>query len=129
MASLQGRHALVTGGGRGIGRAIAAALTAAGATVTVVGRSEDALKETVGKGDASGYAVADVTDAARTPEPIVARIRREVVETIGTSAIRDKLAAQLMEPVGSTPEEFRARIEAEISRWEPVIRSADIKVN
>jgi tripartite-type tricarboxylate transporter receptor subunit TctC len=66
---------------------------------------------------------------ARTPDPIVARIRREVVEAIGTAAIRDKLAAQLMEPVGSTPEEFRARIEAEISRWEPVIKGADIKVN
>ena len=39
---------------------------------------------------------------ARTPEPIVARIRREVVETIGTSAIRDKLAAQLMEPNGNS---------------------------
>jgi len=40
---LQGRHALVTGGGRGIGRATAAALSAAGATVTVVGRSEAPL--------------------------------------------------------------------------------------
>ena len=32
-------HALVTGGGRGIGRAIAAALVEAGATVTVLGRN------------------------------------------------------------------------------------------
>src|SRR5688572_25265014 len=63
MASLQGRHALVTGGGRGIGRAIAAALTGAGATVTVVGRGEAALKDAVSTGDAKGYAVADVTDA------------------------------------------------------------------
>ena len=66
---------------------------------------------------------------AQTPIAIVARIRREVVEAIRTSAIRDKLATQFMEPVGSTPAEFRARIEAEIARWAPVIKAADIKVN
>jgi 3-hydroxybutyrate dehydrogenase len=63
MASLQGRHALVTGGGRGIGRAIAAALTQAGAAVTIMGRNDKALAEVVGKGEAAGYVVADVTDA------------------------------------------------------------------
>ena len=62
MAPLQGRHAMVTGGGRGIGRAIAAALMQAGATVTVVGRGEAALQEAVGKGEATDYGIADVTD-------------------------------------------------------------------
>jgi 3-hydroxybutyrate dehydrogenase len=62
MASLGGHHAVVTGGGRGIGRAIAAALTGAGAAVTVLGRGEAALAETVAEGRASGYAIADVTD-------------------------------------------------------------------
>ena len=61
MAPLQGRHAMVTGGGRGIGRA-AAALMQAGATVTVVGRGEAALQEAVGKGEATDYGIADVTD-------------------------------------------------------------------
>ena len=37
---LAGRHALVSGGSRGIGRAVATALTAAGASVTVLGRGE-----------------------------------------------------------------------------------------
>ena len=54
---------------------------------------------------------------------------REVVEAIGTGAIRDKLAAQLMEPIGNTPAEFRARIDGEIVRWAPVIKAAGIKVN
>src|SRR3954451_21460731 len=63
MASLQGRHALVTGGGRGIGRAIATALIEAGAVVTTAGRDEKQLADTVGQGAASGYVVADVTDA------------------------------------------------------------------
>jgi NAD(P)-dependent dehydrogenase (short-subunit alcohol dehydrogenase family) len=63
MASLDGRHALVTGGGRGIGRAVATALTRAGASVTIAGRHEQALEEAVATGDATGYVIADVTDA------------------------------------------------------------------
>jgi 3-hydroxybutyrate dehydrogenase len=59
---LNGRHALVTGGGRGIGRAIARALTSAGATVTITGRTESQLIETVGAGEAEGYAILDVTE-------------------------------------------------------------------
>jgi len=63
MATLTGRHALVTGGGRGIGRAVAAALTGAGAAVTVLGRNEVSLQDAVSHGDAAGYLAADVTDA------------------------------------------------------------------
>lgn len=58
------RQAVVTGGGRGIGRAIAAALTAAGHDVTVLGRDAAVLRDTVAAGDAAGFAVVDVTDAA-----------------------------------------------------------------
>src|SRR3954447_4360685 len=60
--SLEGRHALVTGGGRGIGRAISAALAADGAAVTVMGRTEGPLTDAVAKGEAAHYAVADVTN-------------------------------------------------------------------
>jgi NAD(P)-dependent dehydrogenase (short-subunit alcohol dehydrogenase family) len=63
MAALAGRHALVTGGSRGIGRVIAAALTQSGASVTVVGRDAATLEETVARGDAKGFVAADVTDA------------------------------------------------------------------
>lgn len=60
---LADRHALVTGGGRGIGAAIAAALTAQGARVTVLGRTEATLVRAVADGIATGYVVADVTEA------------------------------------------------------------------
>jgi NAD(P)-dependent dehydrogenase (short-subunit alcohol dehydrogenase family) len=71
-ASLEGRHALVTGGGSGIGAAVAAALTARGAAVTVLGRTESRLAETVAAGKAIGYAVADVTK----PDQLEAAVAR-----------------------------------------------------
>jgi 3-hydroxybutyrate dehydrogenase len=58
-----GRHALVSGGSRGIGRAIAAALTGAGATVTILGRDEPALRAAVEAKAAAHYVRADVTDS------------------------------------------------------------------
>jgi len=60
MAPLTGRHALVTGGGSGIGAACAHALAEAGARVTVLGRREARLRA-IG---AAGIAVADVTEEA-----------------------------------------------------------------
>jgi NAD(P)-dependent dehydrogenase (short-subunit alcohol dehydrogenase family) len=60
--SLHGRHALVTGGSRGIGRAVAAAFAGAGARVTVLGRDREALRRVIEEGAAHQAAVADVTD-------------------------------------------------------------------
>jgi tripartite-type tricarboxylate transporter receptor subunit TctC len=64
-----------------------------------------------------------------TPAPLVAQINKEVVAIIKEPSVREKLATQLMEPVGSSPEEFRATMQAEIARWAPVIKAADVKVN
>jgi len=61
---LVGRHAVVSGGGRGIGRAIAAALKRQGARVSILGRDEAALAAACRAGDADGYAACDVRDDA-----------------------------------------------------------------
>jgi len=59
--SLAGRHALITGGGTGIGAAIARALAAEGAKLTLVGRRREKLEE-VASGDFDALvAPADVT--------------------------------------------------------------------
>ena len=66
---------------------------------------------------------------ARTPAAVIASVRNAVVHALNAPAIREKLAAQIMEAIPTTPAEFRARIDADIARWTPVIRAAKIKVN
>jgi tripartite-type tricarboxylate transporter receptor subunit TctC len=66
---------------------------------------------------------------AGTPEAVIASVRRAVVHALNAPAVREKLAAQIMEAIPTTPAEFRARIDADIARWTPVIRAANIKVN
>ena len=66
MQNLKGKTALVTGGGRGLGKAVALALAAEGVNVAITGRNENNLKSAVAeiesKGVKSSYSVFDVTD-------------------------------------------------------------------
>ena len=50
-------------------------------------------------------------------------------EAIHSPELKAKFAAQIMEPVGNTPAEFKAQIESDLARWTPVIKQAGIKVN
>jgi NAD(P)-dependent dehydrogenase (short-subunit alcohol dehydrogenase family) len=67
---LDGRRALVTGAGRGLGRAAAAALAYAGAEVTLCGRTSEELEETANSIRLEGFLakaiVLDITDLDRT---------------------------------------------------------------
>jgi NAD(P)-dependent dehydrogenase (short-subunit alcohol dehydrogenase family) len=73
---MAGRVALVTGGGSGIGRAAALRLACDGELVTVAGRREDALRETVEEIQAAGrtadYLVLDVTEEAQVAAAMAA---------------------------------------------------------
>jgi NAD(P)-dependent dehydrogenase (short-subunit alcohol dehydrogenase family) len=66
--SLSGRHAIVTGAGRGLGEACARALAHAGAHVTLMARSEGEIAGAAAAiradGGSAGHVVCDVTDTA-----------------------------------------------------------------
>ena len=61
-ANLSGRHAIVTGGGRGIGAAIAKSLSTMGARVTVMGRDVPALRKHAGTMENAQAVECDVVD-------------------------------------------------------------------
>ncbi|WP_434399453.1 glucose 1-dehydrogenase [Planococcus sp. 11815] len=75
---LEGKTAIVTGAGKGIGRAIALALGEAGANVLLVARTESDLEQVMGEmaGDRTSYAVADVTDRGDIQQAVEAAVER-----------------------------------------------------
>ncbi|MGY1591684.1 SDR family oxidoreductase [Geodermatophilus sp. SYSU D00708] len=102
MDDLDGRIAVVTGGGTGIGRATAVALAVRGARVVVVGRRPEPLEETVDAVSAAGgsatAATADVGDAEAV-ERLVADVTGRhgrldlLVNNAGVNVARRSLAA------------------------------------
>jgi NAD(P)-dependent dehydrogenase (short-subunit alcohol dehydrogenase family) len=87
MAGLpQSPHALVTGGGRGIGREIAASLARAGATVTVLGRNRATLDEAIAAGAAHFTEVADVADQAAVAAAIARAASRQPIDILIANA-------------------------------------------
>jgi 3-hydroxybutyrate dehydrogenase len=85
-AHLRSSHALVTGGGRGIGRAIAASLAQSGVTVTVLGRDRATLEAAVAAGAAHFAATADVADQAAVSAAIAQAAARQPIDILIANA-------------------------------------------
>lgn len=72
--NLKGKNALITGGGRGLGKAVAIALANEGVNVGITGRNEESLKNTVAEleklGVKAAYSVFDVEEMAQVEQGV-----------------------------------------------------------
>lgn len=101
MVDLHGKHAIVTGGGSGIGRAIALELASAGAHVFVMGRTEETLRETVDLAP-EGSITAVVVDV-REPEAVDAALDRILADGVGIDLLVNNAGGQFVAPAESIP--------------------------
>ena len=113
MTDLKNRKAIITGGGRGLGKATALAFAKEGIDVAITGRNEAVLKETVSELKAFGvnaiYAVFDVSNY----EEVQASIK-SIIETLGSIDI-------LVNNAGIAA--FGSLNDMEVSQWSQIIQT------
>lgn len=66
---------------------------------------------------------------AGTPPDIVNRLQQETARALALPAVKERLLAQGAIPGGNTPAEFATLIDAEIRKWDPVVKASGAKVD
>jgi tripartite-type tricarboxylate transporter receptor subunit TctC len=64
---------------------------------------------------------------AKTPRPVVDKLRDGLVQAVDDKAVQQKLLQAGIEPATSTPEELKAFVEAEIRKWAEIVKAAGIE--
>ena len=83
------------------------------------------LAETVMPGFEAG-AWQGVMVPAGTPAAVVQRLNAEINKALQSADVREKLAVQGAEPLGSTPEEYGAYVRKELARWATVVKATGV---
>jgi tripartite-type tricarboxylate transporter receptor subunit TctC len=65
---------------------------------------------------------------AGTPPQIIARLHAEAAKALQSDEMKEKLALDGAQPVGSTPAQFAALIRRELEKWTRVVRAAGIEL-
>ena len=86
------------------------------------------ISEAAVPGYASGSWVGFLAPAG-TPREVVAKLGREIMGIVNRPDVRERFIQIGIEPVGNSPGEFTAFLKNEVTKWEKVIRTANVKVD
>ncbi len=64
---------------------------------------------------------------AKTPQPLINRLRAEVVAALNTPELRKSFEERMIQPVGNTPEEFGSLIRREVTEWRQLAGKIGLK--
>ena len=64
---------------------------------------------------------------AKTPKPIIDRLRAEVVAALNSPELRKSFEERVIQPVGNTPEEFGGQIQLEVTQWRQLAAKIGLK--
>jgi tripartite-type tricarboxylate transporter receptor subunit TctC len=64
---------------------------------------------------------------AGMPPDVLAKLSHDFVAALNTDAVKERLGKLGAQPIGSSPQEFDAKIQADYEKWEPIIKAAGIK--
>jgi tripartite-type tricarboxylate transporter receptor subunit TctC len=67
-----------------------------------------------------------VLGPARLPPAVLARLNRDIVRVLQGPEVKDRLLAQGVEAVGSTPEQYAAHLREELERYGRVVKTSGI---
>ena len=69
------------------------------------------------------------SDLAGLPAPIVARLHDEFIKVLNRPDVRERIVADGSEPVGSTPEEFRQFMLADLAKCAKLVKESGAKLD
>jgi tripartite-type tricarboxylate transporter receptor subunit TctC len=66
---------------------------------------------------------------AGTPAEVTAKLNAGIVRIVRTPEMKSLLAARMVEPVGSSPEQFAERLRSDVAKWKKLVAERGIKLN
>ena len=66
---------------------------------------------------------------AKAPAGVITKLNTAVVSSVRAPEVREQMARQGLDPIGSTPAEFAAHLKREVARWARVVKEAGIKAD